>query len=100
MSEMQQRPPEEQRDSVGWVLAGIGLGLGLHLIQFLLFLVVPGTLFFIGLSQLIYMVPAILIANSKRHKGMAKGLIILAALTFLLNAACYGFFFWMMAQWH
>jgi hypothetical protein len=44
----------------------------------------------IGLSQLAYMLPAILIAPRRQRRDVAKGLIIGAAITFTLNAACWG----------
>jgi hypothetical protein len=44
----------------------------------------------IGLTQLVYMVPAIVIALRRGRTSLAKGLIIGAAVTFLLNAACWG----------
>jgi hypothetical protein len=43
----------------------------------------------IGLVQLFYMIPAILIARWRGHMALAKGLIVGAALTFLLNATCW-----------
>jgi hypothetical protein len=44
----------------------------------------------IGVTQLVYMVPAILAALRRQRSALARGLIIGAALTFLLNAACWG----------
>jgi hypothetical protein len=44
----------------------------------------------IGLTQLVYMIPAILIARAKGRPGLVKGLLIGAALTFLLNGLCFG----------
>jgi hypothetical protein len=46
-------------------------------------------LFGFGVTQILYMLPAILIARRKGRFGIAKGLIILAALAFLLNASCF-----------
>ena len=45
-----------------------------------------------GVSQLIYMVPAIVIARRRGRPGLAKGLIIAASLAFLLNASCFVLF--------
>ena len=50
-------------------------------------------LVFIGVTQLTYMIPAIGIAYFKRKPHIVKGLLIGAAITFLLNAACTGLFF-------
>jgi hypothetical protein len=44
----------------------------------------------IGVTQLVYMIPLILLALRRERKSLAKGLIIGAALTFLLNASCWG----------
>ncbi len=48
---------------------------------------------YIGLSQLVYMMPAILIFRRRGNTETAKGLVIGASLTFLLNAACNGLVF-------
>jgi hypothetical protein len=45
-----------------------------------------------GVSQLIYMLPAIAIARRRRRPGLAKGLIIAASVAFLLNASCFVLF--------
>ena len=42
-----------------------------------------------GVTQLIYIIPAILIARRRGRMGIAKGLIIAASLAFLLNASCF-----------
>jgi hypothetical protein len=68
------------RDSV----IGFFLGIGLHLLQFIF---LPSAIV-IGITQLVYIIPAILIF--RRRKGIVQGLLIAAALTFLLNAACFG----------
>jgi hypothetical protein len=44
----------------------------------------------IGVAQLFYMIPAILVAYGKGRDQLGKGLFVGAALTFLLNAACAG----------
>jgi ABC-type Fe3+-siderophore transport system permease subunit len=48
---------------------------------------------YVGLSQLVYMIPAILIARRKGETETAKGLIVGASITFLLNATCNGLLF-------
>ena len=45
---------------------------------------------FFGVTQLVYMIPAILFARHRGRRDIAKGLIIGAGITFLLNGACYG----------
>jgi hypothetical protein len=44
----------------------------------------------IGVTQLVYVGPTIRLALGRERRALAKGLIIGAALTFLLNAACWG----------
>ena len=44
----------------------------------------------IGLSQLVVIIPAIVLANWRRRRGIKIGLILAAALIALLNAACVG----------
>ncbi len=88
---------------------GVALALGLHLFQIPLAviaavvtcLVAPdsggwcglaavGPVLVIGVSQLLYMIPATVLAYRGREPGLAKGLVIGACLTALLNAACWG----------
>lgn len=72
-------------------LAGVTISILLHLLQLLLVLITPLSFWFIGISQLVYIIPAIVIANLKGETNIVKGLIIGASITFLLNAACTGF---------
>ncbi len=80
----------------GSIGRGIGYTLVLHLLQLpmaLIFSITPiGPLpfFAIGLSQIVYMLPAIIYFNKQRETETAQGLIIGASITFLLNAACTG----------
>jgi Na+/proline symporter len=86
-------PPPPPAPDHEWVL-GIGLLLLLHLIQIPLAVMSVGvSLVAIGLSQLLYVIPAIIIYRRKNRPGMVKGLIIGAAITFLLNGACTALFF-------
>jgi hypothetical protein len=80
------------------VARGLGLTVVLHAIAIVL-LVILGNILdailalllfaFLGVSQLIYMVPAILIAAIRRRSGLARGLIIGASVTFGLSTACW-----------
>ena len=54
--------------------------------------------FGIGISQFVYIVPAVVIARRHRRPGIVQGLIIGASLTFLLNAACVGTFWFMTSS--
>jgi hypothetical protein len=54
-------------------------------------LIVGGILILlIGISQLAYMLPAIFIARRRGRYDLVQGLAIGAAVTFLLNAGCWG----------
>ena len=87
--------------SEGSVWSGIGQALLLHLIQVPLGFVSAGiSLIFIGVSQLLYIVPAILIYKRSGQSEIVKGLIIVAAVTFLLNATCTVLFFASLATMH
>jgi len=82
-------PPEGQHSGQGEIWRGIGLALLMHLIQIpLAAATVFFSLIFMGISQLLYIVPAIFIYRGKGRPGVVKGLIIAAAITFLLNATC------------
>ena len=98
---------EVLEQSRGSIWAGLGLTVALHFViqvptVFILGFITRGEralyltflpLMYVGLSQLVYMIPAILIARRKGESTTAKGLIIGASLTFLLNCACSGFLF-------
>lgn len=93
--------------SKGSVRAGLALTLGLHVLgQLVLCLIVFAIatredaaylaivpVIYVGLSQLVYMIPAILLLRRRGDAETVKGLIIGASLTFLLNAACSGLLF-------
>lgn len=52
----------------------------------------------IGLVQLAYVIPGVVIARKSTRPGIATGLIIGAALTFILNAGCYAVLFIQLAN--
>ena len=80
---------------------GIGLALLLHLIQIpFAFVTSFFSLIFIGVSQLVYLIPAILHYRSLGRRGVVKGLIIAAAITFLLNATCAAIVFAALSNIH
>lgn len=90
---------KQPRGSMG---GGLVLTLVLHiLIQVLILIILYGNvtgdrslelvllpLEYVGLSQLVYIVPAILIFRRSGNKDTVRGLIIGASVTFLLNVAC------------
>jgi threonine/homoserine/homoserine lactone efflux protein len=48
----------------------------------------------LGITQTLYMIPAFVIAQGKGREQLAKGLLVGAAITFMLNAACAGYLIW------
>lgn len=69
------------------VWAGIGLVALLHLLN----LIFPMALAFIGITQLIYVGPALV--YFRKDTAMMQGILIGAGITFLINAACFGIVF-------
>ena len=51
-----------------------------------------GALLGIGIVQLLYVIPVVLWARRREMKTFASGVIVGAAITFLLNGACWGWF--------
>jgi len=51
-----------------------------------------------GITQLIYAIPMAVIFRKKGRPAVAKGVVIGAAITFLLNAACFGAVFFMLSR--
>jgi hypothetical protein len=89
----------------GKILSGIFLVLGLHILAFLAGGLIgsiaislgidsiASTLFslalFIGISQLIYISPLMILLIQQRNWGVLKGVIIGAVITALLNGGCW-----------
>lgn len=85
-------PPSDQYP-LGFVLA-----IALHGFQLLLGPLTDGASFwFLGISQLLYILPAIALCRYKQRDDLVKGLIVGASVTFLLNASCLTVFheFWL-----
>jgi hypothetical protein len=98
-----------QQPGSGGVRRGVGLGIAMNLIYFGFWIgfyyfgldrywLTTGTgefgvffwsLFFIGATQALYIGPAVLYYRWKQRPGVVKGLIIAAAVTVLLNGACW-----------
>ncbi len=87
---------DEDRREAREVWRGLGWTLALHLLGQALMLGIG--LMWIGVSQLVYLVPCAVIFRRKRRPGVVKGLILGAALTLLLNVACAGFFLVLFAR--
>jgi hypothetical protein len=71
------------------VAGGFGLGLALQLLQIPFAALMVGWVL-IGVTQLLYMVPAAALARNGGYKNRFKGLIIAGCLVALLNALCFG----------
>ena len=68
---------------------GILIALCLNLVAITMMLVAGGgALRFVGLVQLVYLIPIALYFRRRQQPQTIKGLIIIASITFLLNAAC------------
>lgn len=70
----------------------IWLGLVLTLVLHQILWIFPAAFLVIGLVQLIYILPAIMISMAKGKEYLSQGLMIGAGITFLVNVACYGYF--------
>jgi hypothetical protein len=82
------RPAGRDTSTVG---EGLVIGLALQSIQILIFPLLVKWIF-LGVSQLIYIGPAIWMASRRGQYNRRKGLIIAASLVALINAACWGGF--------
>lgn len=91
-------PPPPPVIHRGGFWKGFGLGFLLHLAQILAF-AQPFLLTLWGLTQFAYMIPAALHFRKKGEPDTVKGLVTAAALSFVLNAACWGLFFGMASNW-
>jgi hypothetical protein len=85
---------EDSKGSVPW---GVCLVMMFHMLQIpLAFITFYLSLAVICVSQLAYVIPAIVVARRKGHSDTVKGIIIAASVSALLNVACTGYvFYWM-----
>ncbi|WJH35931.1 hypothetical protein N6H14_08500 [Paenibacillus sp. CC-CFT747] len=72
-----------------WSKKEVWKGIGLLALLHLLLFVFPVGFFMIGVAQLVYLVPALILL--RRNQGMMQGLLIGAGITLLLNIACFGY---------
>ena len=98
MSEQNQNSQNEKKAQSDYQ-NGMALTVGLHMI---FGIVILGLMFIgntlsplpwlilIGVTQLIYIIPAMVIAHFAGKTYLVKGLLIGASVTFLVNAACTG----------
>jgi hypothetical protein len=82
----------ESKGSVRW---GAGQVVLLHALQLPVAAMTIGlSLAVMSVSQLIYVIPALIIARRKGHEDTVKGIIIAASVTTLLSIACTGYVFY------
>jgi hypothetical protein len=82
----------EYTGSVAW---GVGQVLLFHMLQIpVAFMTMFFSLAVICVSQLTYVIPAIIVARRRGHEDTVKGIIIAASVTTLLNVACTGYVFY------
>lgn len=96
------RSTEERSGRWDRVPVGFGLGVLAHVVGIGLILAMPpsgrnqifgpreGLVFLIGGTQLLYLVPVFLLVRHRGWRHVARGLVILGAVTALLNAGCWG----------
>lgn len=68
--------------------------------SYILHTVATGLLFGIGLTQLLYAVPLYLRLQRRGHVEMAKGVVIGAVITFLLNGSCFALGLYVLSTMH
>ena len=95
---MPDKKPIEDKEVGKGVGLGIALNVGLALLLYILSeesrdFVFLFALFLIGVTQLVVIVPALIVARVKDCPGIVKGLLIVAGLTGLGNALCCGIIF-------
>jgi hypothetical protein len=84
-------PPPSTSGIKDGVMRGFLLGLLAHTLQVILGALTSGiSIFAIGLSQLIYMLPLYIYMKRQGLLLTAKGFLICMGITFLLNTACVG----------
>jgi hypothetical protein len=72
-----------------FVIGAIGTGLGWELLSGF-FVLALGGLILVGVTQVLYVGPAFLVARRRGLTRLAQGLAVGAGITVLLNAACWG----------
>lgn len=94
----EQPPPEDARPSGDFARGMMSLFL-LHLLQIPMSWLSGGvSVWFIGVTQFVYVLPVLIVLTAKKQPQAAKGLCTAAGITFLLNATCSSIFFW-AAEW-
>ena len=82
---MPKQPPEE--DSI-WV--GLFLGFTCVVLSLLLGAFIPWGILAVGLTQLVFQGPLVVYFHKAEKTKTMMGVVIIACLTILLNASCWG----------
>lgn len=79
----------------GGVLLGLAACLLLHLLQLPMSHLVRPALAYVGLTQWLYMAPAVWLAGRARYPMIRRGLLLGGAITLALNALAYGIMYYL-----
>lgn len=97
---MDEERSRSERGIIDTVPGGILVGIALQVIAALIALGTPvfrsyeglGFLLCVGLTQFLYMGPAMIYARLSGRTEMFKGITLVVAVVFMFNAACWGVF--------
>ena len=96
---MSELPPQKESLPDDRFVRGMMLLLLLHLLQVPMTWLSGGiSMWFIGVTQILYFLPALILLVFKKRMETAKGLTAAAGITFLLNATCSAIVLWMV-EW-
>ena len=91
--------PQGDGEGTAQILGGCAITVALNILIFMLLFLIAllstqfgifQAMWVIGLTQLVWVVPAMIVLWVRRDFRLMKGILIGAALTFLLNSACFG----------
>ena len=90
-------PPQETSRDRGSIQAGLGVLCILHLVQLVFILDGPEPLFFIGVTQILYVIPAIVVLAIQGRTRTIGGVLMGAGLTIFVNALALAVVWLLMA---
>jgi hypothetical protein len=93
-------PPLPPDPAKGSIQAGVGLLCLLHLIQVLFLTQGVEALFFAGITQFVYVIPAVIVLAIQGRTRTMGGVLIGAGVTFFVNAAIFGLLCASMLSYH
>ncbi|WP_068776715.1 hypothetical protein [Paenibacillus sp. FJAT-26967] len=82
---------EPSRPHQPWKGSQVAIGIGWVAACHLIWLIAAPFYLGIGIVQLIYVIPLLIISQVKGKTGVFQGILIGAGITFLVNAACFGY---------